>query len=87
MRASSSAFARKAMRDSRIPVERLLMSVSDAEYAELFRQYGMVLNCLNRIIDATHRGFGEAQFTQDRVLRMMANAVPLELRCVFINLP
>lgn len=50
-------------------------------------QYGILLACMDKIIKAVDRGFGEASFTQDRVLLMMRNNIPVDLRPLFVELP
>lgn len=87
MRADSAEFARVSMSDAHLPVPESQMTQDDADYATLFRQYGIVLNSVQRMVSAVERGFGEARFSQDRVLRMMRNSIPTELRSVFDGLP
>lgn len=59
----------------------------DDETLRLVTEYGAMLKAWQRMISAIDRGFGEASFTPHRVLRLMRNCTPPDVRQVFTHLP
>lgn len=49
--------------------------------------YGEMLKAWQRMINAIDRGFGEASFTPHRVLQLMRNCTPPDVRQLFTHLP
>ena len=60
---------------------------ADRRSVDIARMYGELIVAMQNTIDAVNRGFGAAQFTQDRTLRMIRNQIPPDIRKTFWDLP